>query len=196
MLSVPSGTSSRGLRVSADQDGELVEAPRDPRSVEPGPVETLFAGLKKLPDFRGAVEALLMFLVVVAAGIWLAQSGALTLNPVQRSSVFLLSVSSFVVPALGEELVFRGWLRRGTPIAAVISLLAYIVWHPAQVWLNLPFGRPEFLDPRFLSVVSCLGLACTLSRVRSGSIWPSVIIHWGIVVVWLALYGGNNVGST
>lgn len=158
-------------------------------------MENLFAGLKKLPDFRGAVEALLMFLLVVAVGVWVAQSGALQLNPVQRSSVFTLSLSAFLIPALSEELVFRGWLRRGMPIAAALSLVAYIVWHPAQVWLHLPFGRPEFTDPRFLSVVSCLGLACTLSRIRSGSIWPSVIIHWGIVVVWLALYGGGNVGG-
>ena len=35
-----------------------------------------------------------------------------------------------------------------------------------------------------------LGLACTLSRIRSGSIWPAAIIHWGVVVVWKALYAG------
>jgi predicted Abi (CAAX) family protease len=44
-------------------------------------------------------------------------------------------------------------------------------------------------------VVATLGLACTLSRIRSGSIWPSVIIHWGIVVVWIALFRGGNVGG-
>lgn len=178
--------------MSADQ--EAGQPPLEERPREPSPVETLFAGLKKLPDFRAAIEALLMFIVVVAVGIWVAQSGALTLNPVARSSVFTLSISAFLIPTLSEELVFRGWLRAGAPIAAICSLLAFILWHPAQVWLNLPFGRPEFTDPRFLSVVATLGVACTLSRIRSGSIWPSVIIHWGIVVVWLALYG-NNVGG-
>ena len=91
---------------------------------------------------------------------------------------------------LTEELAFRGWLRKGAPLAAVASLLAYIAWHPLQTLLQLPFGRPEFLDPRFLSLIAWLGLACTLSRIRSGSIWPAVIIHWGIVVVWKALYAG------
>ena len=41
-------------------------------------------------------------------------------------------------------------------------------------------------------MVACLGLACTLTRVRSGSIWPGVVIHWGVVVAWLALFGGDG----
>jgi predicted Abi (CAAX) family protease len=148
------------------------------------------AGLKRLPDMRGAIEGLLLFLVVVAAGIWAAMSGVLVPNPAPRSDLLAISLSAFLIPALGEELVFRGWLRKGLPVAGALSLVVFILWHPAQAWLNLPFGRPEFLDPRFLSLVAWLGLACTLSRIRSGSIWPAVIIHWGVVVVWKALYGG------
>jgi predicted Abi (CAAX) family protease len=83
-------------------------------------------------------------------------------------------------------------LRKGLPLAAVASLLAFIAWHPLQAWLNLPFGRPEFLDARFLSLVAWLGLASTHTRLRSGSIWPAVIIHWGAVVVWLALYADGG----
>jgi predicted Abi (CAAX) family protease len=151
--------------------------------------ETL-AGLKRLPDLRGAIEGLLLFLVVVAAGFWATASGVLELRAAPRSAMLAISLSAFVIPALGEELVFRGWLRKGAPLGAIASLLAYILWHPVQTWLHLPFGRPEFLDPRFLSLIAWLGLACTLSRIRSGSIWPAVIIHWGVVVVWKALYGG------
>ena len=151
---------------------------------------TVVAGLKRLPDLRGAVEGLILFLMVVAAGVWAARSGVLQGHPLAgaRSEVFTISLSTFFVPSLGEELVFRSWLRKGAPIAAVASLVAFILWHPLQVWLNLPFARPEFLDPRFLGLVAWLGLACTLSRIRSGSIWPAVIIHWGVVVVWIALY--------
>jgi predicted Abi (CAAX) family protease len=157
----------------------------------PNPVlAEVFSGLKRLPDFRAAVEGLILFLVVVAAGIWAAQTGVLELRPVSRDQVFAISLSAFLIPVMGEELAFRGWLRKGAPIGAVISLLAYIAWHPLQTILQLPFGRPEFLDPRFLGLIAWLGLACTLSRIRSGSIWPAVIIHWGVVVVWKALYGG------
>lgn len=152
-------------------------------------VGNLLAGLKRLPDLRGAIEALLLFLMVVAAGIWAAMSGVLEPHPLSsRSEVLTISLSTFFVPSLAEELAFRGWLRKGAPIAASLSLVAYILWHPLQVWLGLPFARPEFVDPRFLSLVAWLGLACTLSRIRSGSIWPAVIIHWGVVVVWIALY--------
>lgn len=153
-------------------------------------VGEVFAGLKRLPDLQAAIEALILFLMVVAAGVWAAMSGVLELRPVSRDQVFAISLSAFLIPVMGEELAFRGWLRKGAPLAAVASLLAYIAWHPLQTLLQLPFGRPEFLDPSFLALVAWLGLACTLSRIRSGSIWPAVIIHWGIVVVWKALYAG------
>ena len=154
-----------------------------------GPVSEIIAGLKRLPDIRGAIEALILFLAVIAAGAWAAHSGVLEYRPItSQSDLATVSLSAFLVPSLSEELIFRGWLRGGMPIAAVASLLAFIVWHPAQVWLHLPFGRPEFLDPRFLGLVAWLGFACTLSRLRSGSIWPAVIIHWGVVTVWIALY--------
>lgn len=166
-------------------------------SEEQRPAETLspivgevFASLRRLPDFKAAVEALLLFLVVVAAGIWAATTGVLELKPVSRDQVFAISLSAFLVPVMAEELIFRGWLRKGAPVAAAASLLAYIAWHPLQAIMQLPFGRPEFLDLRVLALIALLGLACTLSRIRSGSIWPSVIIHWGIVVVWKALFAG------
>jgi predicted Abi (CAAX) family protease len=149
----------------------------------------LFAGLKRLPDMRAAIEALLLFLLVIAAGFWAAHTGVLELHHrSSRGELLAISLSAFLVPSLAEELVFRGWLRKGMPIAAVISLLAFIAWHPLQTRLGLPFGRPEFTDAGFLSLVAVLGFACTLSRIRSGSIWPAVIIHWGTVVVWIALY--------
>jgi predicted Abi (CAAX) family protease len=154
-----------------------------------GLLSELFAGLKRLPDMRAAIEALLLFLLVIAVGYWAASTGVLQSNAItSRGQLLPIWLSAFLVPALAEELVFRGWLRKGRPIAAVLSLLAFIAWHPLQFWLNLPFGRPEFLDPRFLSLVATLGMACTLSRLRSGSIWPAVIIHWGAAVVWIALY--------
>ena len=154
-----------------------------------GPVAEVLAGLKRLPDMRAAIEALLLFLLVIAAGYWAATTGVLEPRTVvSRGELLPIWLSAFMVPALSEELIFRGWLRKGLPLAAVASLIGYILWHPAQVWLHLPFGRPEFVDPRFLSLVAWLGLACTLSRLRSGSIWPAVIIHWGVVVVWMALY--------
>lgn len=162
----------------------------DAKQAAPRPLIEVVASVRRLPDLRAAIEALLLFLVVVAAGVWAAMSDVFTLDPVPRDSMLILSVSAFLMPALSEELAFRGWVRAGAPIAAVISLLAYVFWHPFQVMANLPFARPEFTDPRFLIVVATLGACCTLSRIRSGSIWPAVVIHWGAAVVWRALFAG------
>ena len=155
--------------------------------------ETL-AALRRLPDLRAALEALALFLIVLLAGAWAANDGAIKLDPIDRGQMGTLWLSAFLMPSLLEELVFRGWLPRGAPLPAVLSFIAYVLWHPLQVALNLPFARPEFLQPGFLMVVATLGFACTLTRVRSGSVWPGVVIHWGVVVAWLALFGGHGAG--
>lgn len=161
----------------------------------PGPFAVILAALRRLPDLRAALEALALFLIVLLAGAWAASDGVLNLDPMDRTQVQTLWLSAFVMPSLLEELVFRGWLRRGAPIPAIASFLAFVFWHPLQVMLNLPFARPEFTSPGFLMVVATLGFACTLTRVRSGSIWPGVVIHWGVVVAWLALFGGAGAAT-
>jgi len=156
------------------------------------PARQSLAALRRLPDIRAALEALVLFLLVLLAGAWAVGDGVLALDPMPRGQMMSIWISAFMTPALLEELAFRSWLPRGAPAAAIASFVAFVLWHPLQVWLNLPFGRPEFTRPGFLMVVACLGLACTLTRVRSGSIWPGVIIHWGVVVAWLALFGGQG----
>ncbi len=150
----------------------------------------IIASLRRLPDLRAALEALVLFLLVIVAGVWAASQGVLVLKhtPISSNELMVVWLSAFLIPSLSEEVIFRGWVKRGAPIAAVASLLAYILWHPLQVWLGLPYGRPEFLDPRFLGLIAAVGTACTLSRLRSGSIWPAVVIHWGAVVMWISLY--------
>lgn len=167
--------------------------PSGPSAPEPSfsPVRETLAALRRLPDIRAALEALVLFLLVLLAGAWAVSNGDLTLDPIARGQMMSIWFSAFLTPALLEELAFRGWLPRGAPLAAIASFVAFVFWHPLQVWLNLPFGRPEFVRPGFLMVVACLGLACTLTRVRSGSLWPGVIIHWGVAVAWLALFDGN-----
>ncbi len=155
-------------------------------------ITTAIASVRRLPDLRAAIEGVILFLMVVGAGIWAVQAGILVLDPAPAANVGAISLSAFLLPALAEELVFRSWLPRGAPLPAIASFLAYVFWHPLQVNLNLPFARPEFSNASFLGLVAWLGLACTLARVRSGSIWPGVVIHWGVVVLWLALFGGQG----
>jgi uncharacterized protein len=168
--------------------------PPGPASPEPrfSPVRESLAALRRLPDLRAALEALVLFLLVLLAGAWAVGDGVLTLDPIPSSQMMTVWLSAFLMPALLEELLFRGWLPRGAALAAIASFIAFVLWHPLQVWLNLPFARPEFTRPGFIMVVACLGFACTLTRIRSGSIWPGVVIHWGVVVAWLALFGGQG----
>lgn len=171
---------------------QLPEQDPAPRHGAPGPFAETLASLRRLPDLRAALEALGLFILVLLAGAWAANDGVLTLNPLDRPHLQTLWLSAFLMPALLEELVFRSWIGgRGAALAAVASFLAFVLWHPVQVWLNLPSARPVFTDPGFLMVVATLGFACTLTRVRSGSLWPGVVIHWGVVVAWLALFGGD-----
>ena len=171
-------------------DSSIPPGPPPPGLSLAGAVRETLASLKRLPDLRAALEALVLFLLVLFAGAWAVSSGALVIDPMPRGQLMTLWLSAFLMPSLLEELVFRGWLPRSAPLAAILSFVAFVLWHPLQVWLNLPFARPEFLRPGFLIAVAALGFACTLTRIRSGSIWPGVVIHWGVVVAWLAIFGG------
>ena len=155
-----------------------------------GPLTAIAAAMRTLPDVRAALEAVGLFLLMIGAGALALAGGALTINPLPREQLMAISIMAFVVPALGEEIIFRGWLDRGAPLAAAGSLLAFVAWHPLQTLLGLPYGRPEFMEPTFLALVALLGSICTVSRLRSGSIWPAVVIHWGTVVAWLGIFGG------
>jgi predicted Abi (CAAX) family protease len=149
------------------------------------------SSVRRLPDIRGAIEGFLLFLVVLGAAAWAATHGGLTLHPIPREDMSRLFWLIFLTPAFSEEMVFRSWLSRPNLTPAAIGLGAFILWHPLQYWLGSPFARPEFVQPVFLALVALLGVACTISRVRSGSIWPAVVIHWGIAVLWSTLFAGR-----
>jgi predicted Abi (CAAX) family protease len=53
-----------------------------------------------------------------------------------------------------------------------------------------PFVPPFFKTPGFLIGAALIGIICTLSYIRSGSIWLPVILHWLTVAVWLLAFGG------
>jgi len=103
-----------------------------------------------------------------------------------------LAAVAILIPALGEELVFRGILqphRLGVTKdwrLSALSLAAFVLWHPVQVWLGLPMAQEVFTDPAFLILVALLGALCTALTHRSGSLWPAVLLHWIVVVGWKA----------
>jgi predicted Abi (CAAX) family protease len=137
-------------------------------------------------DWAEAAALLAGFaLIAAAAGLGTGLiAPRLDADPAALARVALAAV---LVPALGEEAVFRGPLARGRYPLAALSLALFVAWHPAQLALGLPWARPVFADPAFLALAGLLGLACTVSRMRSGSLWPAVAMHWIAVVAWKAL---------
>ncbi|MBB4099653.1 CPBP family glutamic-type intramembrane protease [Sphingomonas kyeonggiensis] len=100
-----------------------------------------------------------------------------------------------LVPALGEELLFRALIvpppeRPFPPWQAALAVGVFFLWHPFQA---LTFGPPWsaiFLDPRFLAIVAVLGALLVRIYRASGSIWPCVLIHWSVVAAWKLLFAG------
>ena len=110
-----------------------------------------------------------------------------------------VALIALILPALMEELVFRGplfWLQRarGTvPLwASLISLVAFVSWHPINALTFMPQAASTFLDPRFLVVTTVFGAAATLVTLRSRSLWPAIAFHWLLVVAWKGLFGAPS----
>ena len=140
----------------------------------------------------------MLALLALAAALISIRSDALQFDPslpglsADPAAFLALAAAAILVPSLGEELVFRGALQPGridSPAAlaaSALSVTAFIAWHPVQVWTGWLTGQAVFLTPAFLMMAGLLGLTCTISVHRSGSLWCAVAMHWLVVVVWKA----------
>jgi predicted Abi (CAAX) family protease len=119
--------------------------------------------------------------------------GLLKFSSSPLSTSFWLALRTFIVPALGEELIFRvlllphplevvSWTR--WIIHAFIVLLIFILYHRLTA--------RAYSQPIFLLLTAPLGLACTVAYALTGSLWAIIIIHWIVVLVWLLLLGGKH----
>lgn len=125
--------------------------------------------------------------------------------PAQRTRVRPLvvvrqAVVLFLTPSLIEEALFRAALLphpleglNGWDNAAwgALSVGLFVAWHPLAGRLWYPQGRRLFDDGRFLLLASLLGVVCVIAYQATGSIWPPVLIHWLVVLIWLELLGGR-----
>ncbi|WP_339334318.1 CPBP family glutamic-type intramembrane protease [uncultured Maricaulis sp.] len=159
-----------------------------------GTASSFFADAKravrKCPTlFDWGQSLLILALFTLAAGVTNAVEPlfkfSVTPDP---SGLLAIAAVAFLVPALAEELVFRVVLGGRTGrIRAGLAILAFMLWHPLQVWLGLPMAQPVFIEPGFLAITALLGLTCTVLYRRSGSIWPAILLHWLLVVAWKGL---------
>lgn len=155
----------------------------------------LTLSLNTLPSPRG--WALCAAVVAVTGALMAAigfSTGLYALTPTAPGLPLRLLTLLFV-PALGEEIPFRGLLVPGRDeaerpwLAIAISTALYVAWHPLETLTFLPHAT-MFLRPDFLACTAILGLACAVMRWRTGSLWPAVLLHGGFVVVWQTWLGG------
>ena len=160
----------------------------------------LITSFRTVPDRAGWAFTAAVGLPTLAAmaAIGLA-TGLYALGPGDLAALPLTLLTVLFIPAIGEEAVFRGLMvpsrpqRPALPIA--VSTALYVLWHPLEGWSFLPGARELFSRPDFLLVTSLLGLACAVTRWRTGSIWPAVLLHWAAVVVWKTWLGGPSLDS-
>ncbi len=156
----------------------------------------LTTSLRTLPSSRGWLFCATIFTATLAimAAIGFT-TGLYHLTPTQPG-LPLRMLTVFFIPALGEEIPFRGLLTPGPGesrrpwLAITVSTTLYTLWHVVEALTFLPAAAPTFLRPDFLACCAVLGLGCAITRFKTGSIWPAVILHWTLVVVWQTWLGG------
>ncbi|MGV8851480.1 MAG: CPBP family intramembrane glutamic endopeptidase [Rhodoglobus sp.] len=89
-----------------------------------------------------------------------------------------------VIPALGEELGWRGWLLPkllplGTVPAILISGVIWGLWHAPLILLGYNYGA----TPGWLALSAMVGMTIVIGavfswlRIRSESVWPAALAH-------------------
>lgn len=131
------------------------------------------------------------------------QTGFLTFSwpEAPLRSIAKIMITCLFLPAISEESIFRVMLlphRNENPsrfeltVSNILSLALFIVYHPLNALTVFPAGYPTFLNPVFLFQAGVLGIICSMSYNKTGSIWPSVFIHWFLVINWQIFFGGRD----
>ncbi len=116
-------------------------------------------------------------------------------------NLIIKAIVLLVIPSLAEECVFRVMMLNHKSekssiqkkwLLIILSLTAYVVWHPLNALTLYKAASPIFFNPTFLLLTTYLGIICSWLYLKSGSIYPSVFVHWMVVIIWLFVFGGYN----
>lgn len=167
-------------------------------------IQDLKLSLITKPGSSDIVLSIIIFVLYAALALPIGLlSGFLKISSLHTSPLmmFLLMFSLFIMPSFLEELFFRVLLlphktrrcSRGKQVfLSIVSITVFIAWHPLNaLTINNP-AFPVFTNPVFLLLAALMAIACTVTYLRTGSIWIPVIIHWLTVMVWIFLLGGRN----
>ncbi len=163
-------------------------------------------GLHRLGLRSWAPAVLVPLAVVSVGGLILLATGAAAERTGQLSNVptwllpgaLALNIAyACLTVSLTEEIGWRGYLlprlsRLGARRALLLSGVLHGLWHlPVILLTDLyhPLGNRLVVIPLFLVTLTAAGVFLGWLRLRSGSIWPSVIAHssHNVAVAWLGL---------
>lgn len=137
-----------------------------------------------LVEFSGFGEALRTQLA--AAGVTSLPAPIGVIVAVQCIAVLFGAIFN-TIPALGEEIGWRGWLLPkllplGTVPAIIISGVIWGAWHAPLILLGHNYPGV----PGWLGMLTMIGLCTVLGgvfgwlRLRSGSVWPAAVAHGSV----------------
>jgi predicted Abi (CAAX) family protease len=161
-------------------------------------------GLISLPKGSAILFSVVVFFMYMAVALSIGFcSGFFTIQVLTTNIwiMIVLPVSLFFIPSLFEEIIFRGLLlphrsrgicNRPLFFYSAFGIVAFVVWHPINAMTINPSAYSMFTDPVFLCLAALMAIACTITYVKTGSLWVPIAIHWLTVVVWVFFLGGRN----
>jgi predicted Abi (CAAX) family protease len=153
-------------------------------------------------DIIFCVTVTLIYAVVALSTGFLTGFLTIRIVEIRTLTMVILPFSLFVMPSLIEELFFRALMlphktrKCGVPkqvFLSLFSIFVFIAWHPINAITINPGAYTVFTDPVFLVLATLMAVACTITYLKSGSVWVPVFIHWLTVLVWVFFLGGRNV---
>jgi membrane protease YdiL (CAAX protease family) len=102
--------------------------------------------------------------------------------------------------SIGEETLFRGVLLpqpadgRSGLAPAVLTSLAFMLWHPFQTMFYDPLWEPYAWRWWLLGGTFLLGFACARLTQSTRSLWPAILLHLLVALGWKSLYGIPSCG--
>jgi predicted Abi (CAAX) family protease len=158
-----------------------------------------FLTFPSVNDWIWAVILLLIYsLTVIPLGFNLQFLKAEIPNIGRKTMLRLILITLFI-PATAEEIFFRVLLlphktehvsMTSQWILGSISLILFIIYHPLNAAVFANYAKTTFSSFAFLASAAILAIVCTVSYLKSGSIYPPIILHWLFVLGWLLGLGG------
>jgi predicted Abi (CAAX) family protease len=161
-------------------------------------------GIFTVPRYPDLIFSAIVFGVYTVIAVLVGFLGGFFEFGILKADIWImlfLPIFLFFIPSIFEEFIFRGLLlphkqrklpRKHVFFYSVVSILVFVGCHPLNGLTLARFAYPIFINPAFLFLATLMAIACTITYLRSGSIWIPVCIHWLTVLVWVFLLGGKN----